>query len=86
MIKQKNDKVFFLNFENIRLYNFEVDDFKVLDMVIKESGCKILFFDEIQIVEAWEMFVRQKLDEGFEVVVTGSTSVKNYFRFLLLNF
>ncbi len=74
MIKQKKEKVFFLNFENIRLYNFEVDDFKVLDMVIKESGCKILFFDEIQIVEAWEMFVRQKLDEGFEVVVTGSNA------------
>ncbi len=74
MIKQKKEKVFFLNFENMRLYNFEMDNFKVLDMVIKESKCKTLFFDEIQIVEGWEMFVRQKLDEGFEVVITGSNA------------
>ncbi len=74
MIKQKREKVFFLNFENMRLYNFEMDNFKVLDMVIKESKCRTLFFDEIQIVEGWEMFVRQKLDEGFEIVITGSNA------------
>ncbi len=75
IIKQKKDKdVFFLNFENMRLYNFEVDNFKILDMIIKERQCKVLFFDEIQIIEGWELFVRQKLDEGFEVVITGSNA------------
>ncbi len=74
LMKQKNANVFFLNFENILLYNFGVDDFKVLDMVIKESKYKTLFFDEIQIVEGWEMFVRQKLDQGYEVVITGSNA------------
>ncbi len=73
-MKQKDTDVFFLNFENILLYNFGVDDFKVLDMVIKESKHKTLFFDEIQIVEGWEMFVRQKLDQGYEVVITGSNA------------
>jgi predicted AAA+ superfamily ATPase len=31
-----------------------------------------LFFDEIQVVQGWEMYVRQKLDENFQVIVTGS--------------
>lgn len=74
LAKQKEATVFFLNFEDVRLYNFQIDNFRVLDEVIKESGHKILFFDEIQIVEGWEMYVRQKLDQGFEVVITGSNA------------
>lgn len=74
LAKQKETSVFFLNFEDVRLYNFQIDNFRVLDEVIRESGHKILFFDEIQIVEGWEMYVRQKLDQGFEVVITGSNA------------
>jgi len=33
-----------------------------------------LFFDEIQVVEGWERYVRQKLDQGFQLVVTGSNA------------
>ena len=72
LAKKKKTPTFFLNFEDIRLYNFQTDNFIVLDQVIKESEYKILFFDEIQIVEGWEMYVRQKLDQGYEVVITGS--------------
>lgn len=72
---QENFKdFFFLNFEDIRLYNFETKDFILLNNVINNSGKRSLFFDEIQIVEGWEMFVRQKLDEGFQVSVTGSNA------------
>ncbi len=74
LINQKDEDVFFLNFENVLLYNFIIDDFKVLDMIIKESQCNILFFDEIQIIKGWEMFVRQKLDQAYEVVITGSNA------------
>ncbi len=74
LMREKKEDVFFLNFENTRLYNFNVETFGLLDKVIAESGCKTLFFDEIQIVKGWEMFVRQKLDEGFEVVITGSNA------------
>ncbi len=74
LMRQKDDGVFFLNFENILLYNFGIEDFKVLNMVIKESKHNTLFFDEIQIIEGWEMFVRQKLDQGYEVVITGSNA------------
>ena len=65
---------FFLNFEDIRLYNFGTNDFVLLNNVINDSGKRSLFFDEIQIVEGWEMFIRQKLDEGFQVSVTGSNA------------
>jgi predicted AAA+ superfamily ATPase len=46
----------------------------LLDQIIKESGKKILFFDEIQIVKGWELFVRQKLDQSVRVIITGSNA------------
>jgi len=63
-----------LNFEDTRLYNFVVDDFEKLYSIIEERKYKALFFDEIQIVKGWELFVRQLLDEGFKVCVTGSNA------------
>jgi hypothetical protein len=33
-----------------------------------------LFFDEIQMIDKWELYIRQKLDEGFKIVVTGSNA------------
>ena len=48
--------------------------FTRLDNVILQSGAKTLFFDELQLVEGWEMYVRQKLDEGFKVIITGSNA------------
>ena len=73
-IKEKSKPVFFLNFEDIRLYDFHIDDFKVLDKVIEVHEQKVLFFDELQIIEGWELYVRQKLDQGFQVVITGSNA------------
>ncbi|MDD2963132.1 MAG: ATP-binding protein [Bacteroidales bacterium] len=65
---------FFVNFDTPKLYNFETTDFELLDLVIKESGAQKLFFDEIQVVNGWELFVRQKLDEGYQVSLTGSNA------------
>lgn len=31
-------------------------------------------FDEIQIVDGWEVYIRGKLDEGFYVGITGSNA------------
>jgi predicted AAA+ superfamily ATPase len=64
----------YLNFEDSRLYGFDQNDFLRLDEVIAESKTKVLFFDEIQIIEAWEMYIRQKLDEGFKVAISGSNA------------
>jgi predicted AAA+ superfamily ATPase len=65
---------FYLNFDDIRLAPFSYADFRLLDAAIKESGSKVLFFDEIQSVKKWALYIRQKLDEGFQVVITGSNA------------
>jgi len=64
----------YLNFEDPRLYEFENNDFSRLDMLIQEQNFSMLMFDEIQIIPEWERYVRQKLDEGFKIVVTGSNA------------
>ena len=65
---------FYLNFSDNRLYGFENADFTRLDEIIKESGSKVLFFDEIQEIEGWDRYVRQKLDENFRLAITGSNA------------
>lgn len=67
-------KSLFLNFEDPRLSAFETDDFRRLDSELKNRKIKNLFFDEIQMLENWELYVRQKLDENFRVIVTGSNA------------
>lgn len=42
--------------------------------VIDETGLKVLFFDEIQIIEGWELYIRQKLDQQYQVIITGSNA------------
>ncbi len=74
LIAATSEKSFFINFDSAKLYNFEIDDFLLLDKFIDESGSKTLFFDEIQVVKGWELYVRQKLDENYRVIVTGSNA------------
>jgi predicted AAA+ superfamily ATPase len=61
-------------FDDIRLFDFSAADYRLLDSVIAESGSRLLFFDEIQSAPRWELYIRQKLDEGFQVVLTGSNA------------
>lgn len=68
------EDVFYLNFEDVKLYGFDIKDFVLLDNVIDETGLKVLYFDEIQIIEGWELYVRQKLDQKFQVIITGSNA------------
>lgn len=65
---------FYLNFETPQFYNFTIHDFVRLDQVIRKEGAETLLLDEIQFIEGWEWYVRQKLDEGFGVIVTGSNA------------
>ncbi len=74
MMRQFSSKSLYLNFDTPRLFGFTIDDFVILDMVISDNNPEYLFFDEIQIVEGWELYVRGKLDEGYKVVVTGSNA------------
>jgi uncharacterized protein len=74
VLKKSIKNVFFLNFEDIRLSSFEIDDYTRLSSVINKRKVTTLFFDEIQMLPQWELYVRQKLDEGYKVVVTGSNA------------
>lgn len=69
-----SEEILFLNFENPQLFDFKVQDFYKLDAIIERRKAKILFFDELQIVDGWESYVRQKLDEGYKVIITGSNA------------
>ena len=74
MEKMAPEKLLYLNFEVPQLYNFNISDFSRLDNIINKKGVNTLFFDEIQYVDGWEIYVRQKLDEGFRVIITGSNA------------
>jgi len=74
MLETDDSKKLFLSFEDPRLFNFEISDFEILDSIIENSKCETLFFDEIQVINGWELYVRQKLDENFHVVITGSNA------------
>lgn len=65
---------FFINFDDPRLAEFESNDWFRLDEIIKEETCKVLFFDEIQVITGWEKYVRQKLDESYQIYITGSNA------------
>lgn len=74
MIVGDEKNTFFINFDTPKLYNFDINDFEILDQIIKEKQVKKLFFDEIQVVKGWELYIRQKLDENFQIVITGSNA------------
>ena len=74
LLSKESENALFLNFEDTRLASFETDDFARLISEIETRGIKTLFFDEIQILENWELFVRQLLDQEYKVVITGSNA------------
>lgn len=74
MQQNPEDRTLYLNFESPLLYGFSLPDFARLDRIISNTEVTTLLFDEIQLVDKWELYVRQKLDEGFKVVVTGSNA------------
>ncbi len=74
MISASAEHSLYLNFDTTSLFGFDIDDFAVLDLIIKERKPQCLYFDEIQFVKGWELYVRSKLDEGYKVVVTGSNA------------
>jgi uncharacterized protein len=73
-IGKDTDDAFYLNFDTVKLFNFDVEDFELLDELIASTGKHNLYFDEIQTVKGWEIYVRSKLDSDFKVTVTGSNA------------
>ncbi len=77
----RKNQILFLNFEDDRLLEFAVGHFQeILDVYYakypenKNSKC-YFFFDEIQRIDQWEMFIRRLLDtENVQIYITGSSS------------
>lgn len=81
---QKNiprNQILYLNFEDERLLEFTVNHFQeILDVYYgkypenKNTTC-YFFFDELQRIHQWEIFVRRLLDsENIQIFITGSSS------------
>jgi hypothetical protein len=68
-----NDSIY-LNFEDPRLAGFDLSDLNRLQEIAVKNGNVVYFFDEIQLVENWESFVRFRLDEGYRIFITGSNA------------
>ena len=63
----------FFNFEDTRVVDFETSDFNKLDEIFGEDATHY-FFDEIQNVAKWEIFIRNLHDRGKTICITGSNA------------
>ncbi len=63
----------FFTFEDSRVFGFDVGDFPKL-LQIMGTNKNAYFFDEIQNVEGWEVFIRNLHDQGKKVYITGSNA------------
>lgn len=70
--KIKEEHLFF-NFEDPRIFGFDLEDFTKLDELIGDE-INYYFFDEIQNVEKWELFVRHLHDRNKSIIITGSNA------------
>ena len=71
MDKYKNPA--FFNFEDPRVFGFDLADFQKLDEIM---GTRVdaYFFDEVQNVDKCELFVRQLHNKNKKVFITGSNA------------
>ncbi len=74
LLRRDYQDAIYLNFDDIRLSGFETPDLTRLHREIEKREIKVLFFDEIQIVEEWEKYINQLLREGYKVFITGSNA------------
>ena len=72
--KTFSDNSIYLNFEDPRLAGFDLSDLNSLNEIAIKKGTNVYFFDEVQVIENWESFVRFRLDEGYRIFITGSNA------------
>lgn len=70
--KQTKNSVWY-NFEDSRIFGFELSDFPKLNEVFGENVATY-FLDEIQNVENWEVFIRELHDQNKTICITGSNA------------
>lgn len=74
ILRSKYKDALYFNFEDIRLVGFDASDFTRFHQEIVKRDTRVLFLDELQLVEKWEIFVHQLLREEYIVFVTGSNA------------
>ena len=74
LLRRDYQNAIYLNFDDIRLSGFETADFTRLHKEIERREIRVLFFDEVQVIENWEKFINQLLREGYKVFITGSNA------------
>ena len=74
--KYYGEEFYFVDFEDERFVKFTTEDFNLLyEILIELYGLKhVFFFDEIQNIEDWELFVRRIHREKNKVFITGSNA------------
>lgn len=75
-VMKTTNSPYYFNLEDPRATSFEVGDFQKLDEIFREEygESDYYFFDEIQNVEKWELFVRTMLDKKKHFLITGSNA------------
>lgn len=71
--------VLYINFEDERISGLKVEEYDLIIEAYNElrsnfEGQKYIFFDEIQNLENWEVFVNRLYSSGYKVFITGSSS------------
>lgn len=74
LLRRDYQHAIYLNFDDLRLSGFEMDDFVRLHKEIERREIRVLFFDEVQVVIGWEKSINQLLREGYQVFITGSNA------------
>lgn len=71
-LQRKFQTTAYFNFEDPRIFSFEVSDFPKLGQIMGEA--EAYFFDEIQNIPKWELFIRNLHDKGKKIFITGSNA------------
>lgn len=74
--KHYTEDIYYVDFEDERFVKFTIEDFNSLyEVLIELYGLKhVFFFDEIQNIEDWELFVRRIHREKNKIFITGSNA------------
>lgn len=76
-LRKAGVKYGYANFDDDRLANLKVEDLNsVLETIYRVYGndVKYIFFDEIQNVDGWHLFVNRLLRQKLHIVITGSNA------------
>ena len=75
-IKDKIGWNYYINFDDIKLHNFSLDDFIILDELFVELfwNQNTYYFDEIQLISGWEKYVRTLHNNWKKIFITWSNA------------